>query len=103
MNGAFDWLHNFLLSREVSSMQSLAESVTLEATFFTRVNIGLTKLARLPMTCAVSDKPLVRKRRDFLFARRLLTRAGNFSPVAAEHQLLDVIGDGFTERQEAHA
>jgi len=33
----------------------------------------------------------------------LLARAGNLSPVAAKHQLLDVIGDRFAEREEARA
>src|SRR4051812_13875180 len=28
---------------------------------------------------------------------------GNFSPVPAKHQLLDVIGDQFSERKKAHA
>src|SRR5690348_16610330 len=40
---------------------------------------------------------------DYLFACGLRARAGNFSPVPAEDELLDVIGDGLAESEEPDA
>ena len=46
---------------------------------------------------------LSEKSRDGESSAALLTGAGNLSPVAAKHELLDVIGDRFTEREETCA
>ena len=55
------------------------------------------------MTRVVREKPLVQIRAWKLLTHALMSCAGNSSPVAAENQLLDVIGDVLAERQEAHA
>src|SRR6185369_345915 len=91
----------------ISSAQSIGESVTRTPTLRRMNRARLTRLRyQFPDERCQGETPSENsfgRERSGFFLRAMLTRAGNLSPVAAKHQLLDVIGDRFAERQEARA